>query len=262
MHYHLCLIKHDVARRAYRGWWDQRHSTATVLSLHAFPTNNDATATGVYLSSPASIPPPPSLLPVRLLCSLLHIIAHRSPHRVQRTSHYRCSSASHQLQHTPGHSNPTHQHHLRNPHRSPRPHHRLEYLLHPPHALPHTHHSPPRQRLRLPSPAPPLLSNRPLTTFTDTLHLLLEIHHYATNSLRAAIAYATPTRLSKTSDVSTLTTAAQDLGVRAIFAGECILQYAKLCGYHGIPLLFSIATVMFVSWLILETLLFATCFLP
>ncbi|PUU75191.1 hypothetical protein B9Z19DRAFT_1131806 [Tuber borchii] len=43
--------------------------------------------------------------------------------------------------------------------------------------------------------------------------------------------------------------------IRHQFSAVLILQYVKLCGYHGIPVSFSLATGYFASWIIMEVIL-------
>jgi len=45
--------------------------------------------------------------------------------------------------------------------------------------------------------------------------------------------------------------------IRHIFTAMLILQYVKLCGFHGIPISFSLATGYFASWIIMEMILLA-----
>lgn len=52
-----------------------------------------------------------------------------------------------------------------------------------------------------------------------------------------------------------------DIRVRLIISIFCIVQYTKLCGYRGIPITFSICTMIFATWFIMETLFFAAYFL-
>lgn len=111
----------------------------------------------------------------------------------------------------------------------------------------------------------------PLISFADTIHLLGEVvAQYRSNRSHPpyaavdAIAWVLEERLRHSAQVSdigrlpdaVLYVAFLDLRVRAIVAVLCILQYTKLCGYHGIPILFSISTMLFASWVVMEALFF------
>jgi len=117
----------------------------------------------------------------------------------------------------------------------------------------------------------------------DTLHLLYEIYHRYRNTgddgdsiicqVRIATRKVVEMRLhrdrTKEQDDSSnpqggpqtatlfyrFEKCAYNTPIRYLFSAVLILQYLKLCGYHGIPMSFSLATGYFASWIIMEMIL-------
>jgi len=118
----------------------------------------------------------------------------------------------------------------------------------------------------------------PLVPLLDALHLLYEIHHHYRTASRGrgirriynAIGEVVEIRLQRnrkneqdgdgdplgSSRIATLLRLVEifvyNTLIRYIFAAMLILQYVKLCGFHGIPISLSQATGYFASWFILE----------
>lgn len=114
----------------------------------------------------------------------------------------------------------------------------------------------------------------PLASLFDTGHFLYEIFNqcrsYPSKNLPEVIGLVVAQRLehnipSERMDqlpqaaTSKLDASFLDLRVRAIVTLLCILQYAKLCGYTGLPFLFSVSTMLFVAWIVMEGFYFVGC---
>jgi len=118
----------------------------------------------------------------------------------------------------------------------------------------------------------------PLIPLLDALHLLCEIHHHYRTASRGsgirriynAIGEVVEIRLQRNRNneqdgdgdplgsprIATLPCLVErfvyNTLIRYIFTAMLILQYVKLCGFHGIPISLSQATGYFASWFILE----------
>ena len=117
----------------------------------------------------------------------------------------------------------------------------------------------------------------------DTLHLLYEIYHHhcrhtvdgdsAIRRIQSATRVVVETRLRshqtrEHDNNSNLRSSPQtatllyrfekclyNTPIRHLLSVVLILQYAKLCGFNGIPMSFSLATGYFASWIIMEMIL-------
>ncbi|PWW73300.1 hypothetical protein C7212DRAFT_359459 [Tuber magnatum] len=122
----------------------------------------------------------------------------------------------------------------------------------------------------------------PLISLFDTLHLLYEIYRWCKNMgdvsgpihrIRNAIREVVEVRLKRiraeghgsdgspqdNPQAATLLcrfeSCLYNTPIRHAFSAVLVLQYAKLCGFHGSPMSFSLATGYFVSWIIMEIIL-------
>lgn len=108
----------------------------------------------------------------------------------------------------------------------------------------------------------------PFSTFFDSAHLLREVflyrssqHHSWHDALHHTVlerlnSNLTAARIVRDKDLKVVRA---DFRVRFIVSTLCILQYTKLYGYHGTPLFFSISTLLFITWFILEASLVTAC---
>lgn len=108
----------------------------------------------------------------------------------------------------------------------------------------------------------------PFSTFFDSCHLLREVLLCRSSlrlSWRDAIHLTIVDRLNDNLGADRvvrdkdLNVVRADLRVRFVVVALCILQYTKACGYHGAPIFFSIATMLFVTWIVMEALFCAAC---
>jgi len=123
----------------------------------------------------------------------------------------------------------------------------------------------------------------PLILLLDTLLLFFQIHHHYRNAscgggihrILNAIRKVVEIRLQRnrnkaqdddrdtqgSSQIATLLRLVEryvyDTLIRHILTAILILQYVKLCGFHGIPISFSLATAYFASWIIMEMIFLA-----
>lgn len=108
----------------------------------------------------------------------------------------------------------------------------------------------------------------PFSSLFDSLHLLREVAVCRASyplSWSGAVHHAIMQRLDETLGAARLVrdkhlkVVRTDLRVRSVVAVLCILQYAKACGFHGVPIFFFLSTVLFVSWITMEVLFCAAC---
>lgn len=101
----------------------------------------------------------------------------------------------------------------------------------------------------------------PFSTFFDSAHLLREVLLYKSSqhlSWHDALHHTILERLNDNLTTGRivrdkdLKAVRADFRVRFIVSTLSILQYTKVYGYHGTPLFFSISTLLFISWFILE----------
>lgn len=101
----------------------------------------------------------------------------------------------------------------------------------------------------------------PFLALLDSLLLLREIA-LSPHTWRAATHHAVVQRLDDTARVvraKALKVARADPRVRGVISALCVLQYAKTCGYHGAPVFFVLATVLFAAWSSMEVLFCIAC---
>lgn len=110
----------------------------------------------------------------------------------------------------------------------------------------------------------------PFSTLFDSAHLLHEVvlcHVVDQLGWRAAINQAVVDRLKdgdlglvRDMDLKVVSTGRHDIRVRSIVSVLCILQYTKVYGYHGTPIFFSVSTMLFVAWVVMEATFCHACF--